>query len=155
MAPSLQESFMPDETSTAQTYAPAQPEADTAARSEAAPPIDAVDAQSQAFVEHSVELAEKAAVYARERAERAQKFHEEQASRPRPEAAQDVPPPSSVLQQSGPRHVAMVTTEEDRLARHKTMVADHLRNAEPDMTGGGAIGDEETPRVPPATETPA
>lgn len=124
-------------------------------------PKSAIDAQAQAFVEEA-EDAGKAAQQEAEKAkwragEMERKIAEQESKAKQAPAGEDVqkmvlvPEPSHVTAVSGPRNVDMVTSEEDRLLRHKAMVRDHLRNADPDMTGG--VGSEE-PEIDPATGLP-
>lgn len=119
-------------------------------------PEDAVDAQQQAFVEAAEDEAATATREAEAAVERANRMNEAINPAPPPEEGAQGPAAravaerrsadddrgilqaerSAVVVRAGPRHVDMVTTEEDRLVRHKQMVRAHLRNAEPDMTGG-------------------
>lgn len=109
-------------------------------------PKDAVDAQAQAFIDEATDeatAAQRKAKQARERAEDYEKKASqpeakapEKDERPRDAFGQPIAQPGDVVAVAGPRHVDMTTTEDDRLVRHKAMVRDHLRNADPDMTGG-------------------
>jgi hypothetical protein len=109
-------------------------------------PKDALDAQTQAFVEEAEDEAKAAAYNAKLAVERANKMNETASPPPGEAPAEDKRPrdafgsvivqPGDVVVRSGPRNENRVTTEEDRLVRHKDMVRAHLRNADPDMTGG-------------------
>ena len=126
-------------------------------------PKDAVDAQSQAFIEEAedaAKAAQKEAEHAKFRAEEYERKKAEQTEnakggerdeRPRDAFGNVIVQPGDVVSVSGPRTVNMETTEDDRLVRHKAMVRDHLRNADPDMTGGQG---EEEPEIDPATGLP-
>ena len=126
-------------------------------------PKDAVDAQSKAFIEEAedeAKLAAKEAEHAKFRAEEYERKKAEQTKeakgserdeRPRDAFGNVIVQPGDVVSVSGPRNVPMETTEDDRLVRHKAMVRDHLRNADPDMTGG--VGEEE-PELDPETGLP-
>ena len=125
-----------------------------------AAPKDAIDAQHQGHVEEAEDAAKAAEQNARAAEQRLaetrkrqeeQVAAQEQANKDQPEVQRFtmVNPPSDVVSVSGPRNIPMETTEEDRLLRHKAMVRDHLRNADPDMTGG--VG---TPTTDPATGLP-
>lgn len=126
-------------------------------------PKDAVDAQSQAYIEEAedeAKLAQKEAEHAKFRAEEYERKKAEQTKeakgserdeRPRDAFGNVIVQPGDVVSVSGPRNVPMETTEDDRLVRHKAMVRDHLRNADPDMTGG--VGEEE-PELDPETGLP-
>jgi hypothetical protein len=121
-------------------------------------PTSALDAQVQAHVEHAEDEAAAAEHNAKLEMARAdmaaKKVADAEAAKP------ELPPPGpielaeqrardAVVVTTGPRTVDMVTTEEDRLLRHKEMVKGHLRNAELDMTGG--VGQ---PEIDPATGLP-
>ena len=140
----------------------ATPVRDAAAEQHAVPK-DAVDAQSQAFIEEAEDAAKAAQKEAEHAKFRAEEYERKKAEatkegktaekdeRPRDAFGNVIVQPGDVTSVSGPRLVDMETTEEDRLIRHKAMVRDHLRNADPDMTGGKG---EEEPEIDPATGLP-
>lgn len=109
-------------------------------------PKDALEAQTMAFVEEAEDAAKAAEHNAKLAVERANKMNEtaspppgedkEEDRRPRDAFGNVIVQPGDVVVRTGPRNENRVTTEEDRLIRHKDMVRGHLRNADPDMTGG-------------------
>jgi hypothetical protein len=129
-----------------------------------AAPTDAVDAQSQAFIEEAEDEAAVAArkaqqakaradAYEAKRAEQVAKAPAEPDNRPRDAFGSPIVQPGDVTVVSGPRHVDMVMTEEARLLAHKAMVREHLRNADPDMTGG--LGEDAVAaETPPPPDSP-
>jgi hypothetical protein len=129
-----------------------------------AAPTDAVDAQSQAFIEEAEDEAKAAArkaeeakaradAYEAKRAEALGKSAPEPDNRPRDAFGSPIVQPSDVVAVSGPRHVDMVMTEDERLLAHKAMVREHLRNADPDMTGG--LGEDAlAAETPPPPDSP-
>ena len=115
-------------------------------------PKDTEDAQQQAFVEQAEDEAKTAQHEAKAAIERANKMNEEPSraearaekdERPRDINGQVIVQPGDIVVRSGPRNEDMTTTEDDRLVRHKQMVRGHLRNAEPDMTGGKGHEDDD------------
>ena len=127
-------------------------------------PKSAQDAQSQAFIDEANDEARAAELKAKEATARAEKYERDIAraeakapvedTRARDVFGNVVGRPEDVVSSTGPRNVPMETTEDDRLIRHKAMVRDHLRNADPDMTGGTGVGVDGTPIVDGSTGLP-
>jgi len=143
----------------------ATPVRDAAAEQQAVPK-DAQDAQSQAYIEEANDEAEaakkkaadaklRAEKYERDKAQAQEKSKEvEEDKRPRDAFGSVIVQPGDVVSSTGPRNVPMETTEDDRLIRHKAMVRDHLRNADPDMTGGTGEDPAGQPELDPSTGLP-
>lgn len=129
-------------------------------------PASAQDAQSQAYIEEAqdeAKAAEKKAEDAKLRAEKYEKDMAEQKDkaksveedkRPRDAFGSVIVQPGDVVSSTGVRNIPMETTEDDRLIRHKAMVRDHLRNADPDMTGGTGEDPAGEPELDPSTGLP-